>query len=208
MCQFGTLWRSFTCGYLDKLLEPGISHVKPAPNDSHAPSQAPANAAANNSYLEQYFIFIGVAYWKQVPQLAPKIFDNPAAGDALTFAEVHLFLPSPRLIWEQSGSSGGSPQPTPIGGVPGDFSDLPAAGSGGSAPGGGGGQWIVGREGVPATWDLLTQRWTCQLAPAAQPALVAILQTVPNVPTFNGDSFTPPDLGNLGPNDIGRINAH
>ena len=128
----------------------------------------------------------------------PRVFDNPTPSDAVTYAEVHLFIPRQRLVWQQINTSGGGgPGPTPLGGVPGQFVDLPPVGppnsGGGSA--GGGSLWVVGREGVPTGWDLLTQRWTCQLAPATQPALATILQTAPTLPAFGGANFTPPNSG-------------
>ena len=60
----------------------------------------------------------------------------------------------------------------------------------------------------PTTWDLLTQRWTCHLAPATQPALATILQSIPTSPSFNSEGIAPPSLGNVGPDDLGNINGH
>ena len=85
----------------------------------------------------------------------------------------------------------------------------PAGGRLARAPAGGGGAvWTVGRDGMPTTWDLLTQRWTCHLAPATQPALATILQSIPTSPSFNSEGIAPPSLGNVGPDDLGNINGH
>jgi hypothetical protein len=204
MCQFSNLWRSFTCGYLDQLLNKEYP-TRNLPQLIRSPPDP--TATNNNSYLEQYFIFVGVAYWKQVPVMGPKIFKNPMPSSALTYAEVHLYIPRPRLVWGSVSTSSGGAQSTPLGGVPGDLVSLSA---GSTSPGSGGGSttWAVGREGLPASWDLLTQRWSCQLAPASQPVLKTILQNVPTLPSFDGAGITPPNLGDLGPNDLGHINAH
>jgi hypothetical protein len=208
MTQFGALWRSFTCGYLQKLLAD-----YPTTNLPHVilPPQPPGPGM--QAQLQQYYIFLGVAYWKQAPQMMPRIFDNPNPSSAVAYAEVYLFIPRQRLVWRDiTNPFSSGPGPTPLGGVPGDFVDLlPPAGPPVPSGGGGGGHWIVTREGVPTTWDLLTQRWTCQLAPttsATQPALVTILQSVPPLPAFSGANITPPSLGGLTPDDIGRISPH
>ena len=78
MCQFSNLWRSFTCGYLLHLL----TVEYPKSNLPQVIRQVPGQGADNNSYLDQYYSFIGVAYWKQVPQMMPRIFDNPTSGSA------------------------------------------------------------------------------------------------------------------------------
>ena len=103
--------------------------------------------------------------------------------------------------------SSGGVKTTPLGGVPGDLVSLSA---GSTSPGSGGSStaWAVIREPLPASWDLLTQRWSCQLSPASQPTLKTILQNVPTTPSFEGASVTPPNLGDLGPDDLGHINAH
>ena len=61
----------------------------------------------DNSYLDQYYSFIGVAYWKQVPEMMPRIFDNPMASDALAYAEVQMFIPQQRLVWQSGFLVGG-----------------------------------------------------------------------------------------------------
>ncbi len=186
MSQFYSLWQAFTCGQLATLLnDETICGTKNLPQMI----RQPAGAVMQTSDLQQYYCFIGVAYWKPLPELAPRIFDDPIAGDTrVAFAEAHMFIPQPRLVWQVvGGGGGGGPSSTPLGGVPGDFQNLPANPA--PAPGGGGGaplEWAVGREPLPTTWDLFNQRWTCQLAPATQPALATILQTPPTFPPEAG----------------------
>jgi hypothetical protein len=200
MCQFGALWRSFTCGYLRQLLEDEYPNTN-LPFVIRTPQDLTLGA---DGYPEEY-VFLGVAYWNKLPEMMPKIFQNPTANSAVTFAEVRLFVPRQRLVWQYvNATGGGGPGPTPLGGVPGDFLDLPPANSAPPTVASGvAGQWQVGREGVPTTWDLLTQRWTCQLAPATHPALATILQTSPS-----SAGVTPPNLGSLNSDEIGQISAH
>ena len=108
----------------------------------------------------------------------------------MAYAEVRVFIPRQRLVWQSRVHAAGGAQPTPIGGVPGEHvrpagrrlgPARPAAAAGhcGSSAG----------KALPADWDLLTQRWTCQLAPATQPALATILQSVPTLPAFGGQTL-------------------
>jgi hypothetical protein len=202
MCQFSALWRSFTCGYLQHLLnveypDTNLPQVIRNPEDQ---------SAGMNSYLEQYYIFLGVAYWKQVPELMPRVFDNPTPSDAATYAEVHLFIPRERLVWWRPPVE--TPGPTWLGGVPGQFVDIPAPPSDGEVATDDGFIWQVEREHAPASWDLLTQRWTCQLAPATQQVLVTVLQAAPGCPAFSGANFTPANLAGLNSDEITRISPH
>ena len=133
MCQFSNLWRSFTCGYLLHLL----TVEYPKSNLPQVIRQVPGQGADNNSYPDQYYSFIGVAYWNQVPQMMPRIFDNPTSGSALTYAEVQLFIPQQRLIW-RSGSSSPSAATDAAGRSAGGHGQ-PAGGRLARAPAGGGG---------------------------------------------------------------------
>lgn len=200
MSQFGMLWRSFTCGYLEHLLEVEYPYT----NLPHVIRRDGRRVTDRNRYLEDNFVFIATVYWRKVPQMLPGLFRNPMDSDAVAYAEVHLFIPRPRLVWQWH-SPGGGDWDVPIGGVPGDFYDLP----GGENPEpGGDGFWRVGRQGVPTHWDLLNQHWTCQLAPATQSTLVDVLQTPPMLPHFNDDGLVLPDLGSLTSEDVGRISPH
>ena len=67
MCQFGALWRSFTCGQLDELL-----------NDEYPTSNLPmlispeaSNSPTASADLENHFTFLGVVYWKKAAELMP-----------------------------------------------------------------------------------------------------------------------------------------
>ena len=204
MSQFGALWRSFTCGYLRQLLDEEYPD-RNLPFIIHTKANDLLTADARNNHLDQYFTFLGVVYWKQVPEFAPKVFFNPIDGDAMAFAQVRVFVPRRRLVWLYINGGGGST--TPIGGVPGEFPTLPNEAT--PEPGQGStGQWIVGRERVSGSWTLLNQRWTCQLVPATMPALAAILQTVPPMSEFAEEEIVLPSLGNVSSEEIGRISPH
>jgi hypothetical protein len=103
-----------------------------------------------------------------------------------------------------------SPPSVLIGGVPGEFPDIPD----GERPEPPDGdqperQWVVERQ--PHTsdgWDLLNQHWTVQLVPAVQGSLVDILQTVPQLPEFGGADVRLPNLGGMSAQDIGQISTH
>jgi len=199
MSQFGNLWRSFTCGQLERLLEVEYPQSNLPMLIGSEPLEAPDPAAA----LAEDYTFVAVAYWKKRPVALARVFDSPVEGDQTAFAQVRLFVPRSRLVWIWHRPNW---SPTPIGGVPGEFRTLP----GETDPGGprGEGRWIVGRQGVPTSWNLLNQHWTCQLVPATGPNLEVILQTLPPLPEFADADIQLPSLGPLTNDDITQISIH
>ena len=205
MSQFSNLWRSFTCGYLEHLLN--VEY--PQKNLPFQIIENPLQTANSNAALEKHYIFVAVVYWKKLAEFGPNLFKNPLQADDQTFAEVHLFVPRDRLGWVQQGGSAGGPSPTPLGGVPGEvaFGPLsPPAGTSGVS--GGAATWVVGRVGGPEIWNLLNQSWACQLAPATQSALPAILESNPDLPGFASGQYTLPSLGGLSSEDLQQISPH
>lgn len=206
MSQFAALWRSFTCGQLNQLLE--VEY--PASNLPMMIRATEDDIVDAKAHLGQYFTFIGVTYWRELPGILPRLFRDPSAGDAVAFAEIRIFVPRRRLVWlhVDSGSGGGTPT-IPIGGVPGDFPNLPDDSEPEVPDSGGTSRWVVGREaGVSERWDLLNQNWIVQLVPATQTSLAAILQTIPPLPEFSAGGIELPNLGGLSSEDIGRISPH
>jgi hypothetical protein len=203
MSQFGNLWRSFTCGYLDHLLN--VEYPK-----NNLPMQIrdnPADSASASLELQNHYTFISVVYWKKLPEMMPGLFRNPLEADSQAFAEVHLFIPRARLGWvhEVPGSASNS---SPQGGVPGEVAYF---GTGGAAQGGGStgaGHWVVGRVGGPPDWNLLNQSWNCQLAPVVETSLATILQSDPQLPDFDAQNFKLPKLDGLTGDDIQEISPH
>ena len=139
----------------------------------------------------------------------------------MAFAESMMFIRQNRLIrvfhGGGGGGGGGPPPGIPIGGVPGEFVELPPLGEpqapvppSGGGGGGGEGEWVVVRESRPTHWDLWNQSWRTQLAPATHPALVAALQTQPGFdnPAQPSQEVKLPDLGWLTPADLSVLSHH
>ena len=211
MSQFAGLWRSFTCGYLEHLLN--VEY--PQTNLPMVIYETPLQMTNSNASLARQYTFISVVYWKKLPEMLPGLFKNPLEADDQAFAEVHLFISRDRLGWVQKGGSSGGgpsgPSQSPLGGVPGQTAFGPPVPSGGNSGGNGGGiaaTWVVGRVGLPTNWDLLNQSWNCQLAPVTQPALVTILQSNPDLPGFSSGEYTLPNLGGLSSDDLQQISPH
>jgi hypothetical protein len=207
MSQFGGLWRSFTCGYLEHLLN--VEYPK-----SNLPMviyENPADTPSPNSSLARHYSYISVVYWKKMPEAAPGLFKNPLEADDQAFAEVHLFIPLQRLEWVELNAAHSSQQ-SPLGGVPGQTAYAPSNNSGGQSGGGGSGgsppRWVVGRVGGPMIWNLFNQSWNCQLAPATQPALPEILQSNPDLPGFSSGDYKLPSLGGMSSDDVQQISPH
>lgn len=195
MSQFASLWRSFSCGQLHKLLDEEY-------RDTNLPMMIRTEGSDvqdGNSHIDQYFTFLAVVYWKKMPESFSAIFSRSAAPDAVAYAEVQMFLPLARIEWWKD-----PPRPTWIGGVPGELPDRPADVPD-PDPQPDDRHWVIRREKIPQSWDLWNQQWTCQLAPTTVPNLAEILRTPP--PGVGGD-FTLPDFRSLSSGDIGRINTH
>jgi len=200
MSQFANLWRSFTCGQLQRLLEVEYPRSNLPMLIAYQPDDAPDPAWA----LAEDYTFVAVVYWKKRPVELPRVFASPIEGDQTAFAQVRLFVPRARLVWRwyRPGWS-----PTPIGGVPGEFPPLPGETPPSDRPQGQG-RWVVGRQSVPTGWNLLNQHWTCQLVPATGPNLHVILQTLPPLPEFANADIQLPSLGSLTNDDITQISIH
>jgi hypothetical protein len=199
MCQFANLWRSFTCGYLNKLLDEEYAN-------SNLPFQIIPHPEEAKFFLQQHFMYVGVVYWKKQPEILPGLFRNPMANDSIAFAQSCVFLPAGRLQWQWVRPV--PPGATLIGGVPGELPPLPGETIPGAPADGDPGHWVIGRQGTPVDWSLMTQHWTCQLVPVDTQNLSAILQTIPPLPAFDGAGIVPPNLGGLGTFEIEQVNTH
>ena len=201
MSQFGRLWRNFTCGQLERLL-----NEYPASNLPFVIRTPGDEIVDPNAHLDQYFTFVGVAYWRPMRPILPGLFGHPLSSDTIAFAQVRVFVPRRRLVWEYFVPGR---QTDPLGGVPGDFAELPVEDT--SPPGeeeNVEGTWQVVREDVPTHWDLLNQHWTCTLQPATVWSLPAILQTPPPLPEFAGWNLRLPSLPGWTAADIQKISPH
>ena len=54
--------------------------------------------AASHDILERDYNFVGVCYRQRLKTNGGRIFQNPAAGDPVSYAAVRLFLPRPRYV--------------------------------------------------------------------------------------------------------------
>jgi hypothetical protein len=214
MSQFANLWRSFTCGYLDHLLN--VEY--PKTNLPMIIRGNPADATNPTAALQSHYTFISVVYWKKLPEMLPGLFRNPLEADSQAFAEVHLFVPRQRLAWVHEVPNSTS-SPALQGAVPGEVAFIGAdsssaqngAGQSGAGQNGGSsnaGSWVVGRVGGPPDWNLLNQSWNCQLAPVTAPALATILQSDPQLADFDAQNFRLPNLGGLTSEELQQISPH
>lgn len=211
MCQFGALWRSFTCGYLRQLLEQeyptsNLPHLIRSPwSDQCSVCRRWCEPPPPyNSYLQGNFTFLGLTYWRKLPESLPGLFRNPIGGDDVAYAEVRMFIPRRRLQWHLHGPS--TAHPDPMGGIGGQFPEPPSVEPG--EPGDGVVRWDVGRQSLPTAWTLFNQHWTCQLVPATQDCLATVLQTPPPIAEFAWEEMTLPNLGSTDSHDLQQISPH
>lgn len=200
MSQFANLWRGFSRGQLEALLD-----EYPNANLLHMIREHEDNFL-QNAGLERDYMFVGVAYAEQVPQILPGLFRNPTQSSALCFTQVMLFVPQRRLIWIYRNQQGDSVEN--FGGVPGDIIEFdarqyPQPPSDDEEP-----QRRVGRQNTPIQWNLLNQNWTIQLMPARATRLPDILQSQPQVPGFPGDQIRPPSFPGITTTDLHQVNTH
>jgi hypothetical protein len=221
MSQFSNLWRIFTCGQLERLLnveyrETNLPFViRDTPEHIHAP----------NPHLLRDFMFVGVVYRQQISDRIPGVFGNPIPTDTQAYAQIMIYVPRRRLIrlWlEEEAEADDSEQNQ--GGVPGETVSLPAAArtcgqepevtdddpegeepddDDESDP------WYVVRQDYgryPTRWDLLTQNWSLQLVPATAPTIPRILSTSPDAAGVTGIDV--PDLTALSEEEFLWISNH
>lgn len=205
MCQFGRLWRGFTCGQLERLLA-----EYPLDNVPFVIRTELDDVTDANTHLEENFTVVGVTYWKPLPEILPGLYQTALGSDSQAYAEVRLFVPLRRLVWHHVTWGGSSSGDQSLGGIPGDIGTIPGDATEPDTSGSSGSRWVVGREWIPddtEQWTLLNQRWTCQIVPTTQPALGTILETPPPV-AFTDRAIHTPSLGGLSAEEIGRISNH
>jgi hypothetical protein len=194
MCQFARLWRSFTCGYLDSLLNAEYP-------DRNLPMLLRPGSGSRLE-LENDYTFVAVVYRPRLPELASSVFRNPLGSDSIAYAAVRLFVPERRLVWWRT--SDGREE---LGGVPGDFIiiDPEEPPSGPPQPG----RWEVRREpGALSVWNLFNQRWWAQLVPATCDSLAAILQAPPPLTQGWAGQFQPPYWPGVDTRDLLHLSTH
>jgi hypothetical protein len=215
MCQFGNLWKKFSCGQLEQLLSdyPSTNLVQVIDNqlvDPNSPTDS-ANAVDPMATIRNEYMFLGVAYWQKLPAFAATIFANATKADSVAYAEVQLFVPKRKLRWTHPGTG---TSPTNIGGMAGG-GGIQGIGSYSSGTGVNPAPWIVARQptgtyndpvislnggdSIPTardSWSLLSQGWTVKLVPAVAANLTKILQAPPSL--SSGATFQLPTLYSTG----------
>ena len=184
MSRFSSMWRGFTCGQLEKLLN--VEY--PDRNLLHVIRTRVDEMADTTAALDQEFTFVGVVYGPHVREVSPGLFRNPVKANAVAFAQVMVFIPRPRLVrvWyrnDEPKPQQRGPLSVELGGVPGQDVNLPL----GPAPppprqpaaDDPEWDWSVVREHTPTHWNLLNQYWTVKLVPATTLNIAAILQGQP-----------------------------
>jgi hypothetical protein len=160
--------------------------------------------------LDQYHMFVGVAYWPAMRQTSAIFFRYPLATDSMAFAQASVFVPRARylksgprnsdgnwLIYEGTNQTTGLPMKRNS--YDGDLGGWPQRWDPWLTPQPVNLQWLP-------IWDLSNQNWMAQLVPATSNGIPAILQSsqaqqlVPNIRT--------PNFGSLQPVDLRRVNTH
>ncbi len=196
MSQFANLWRGFTCGQLNALLD-----EYPEDNVPHVIRTATSEIVDTTDHLEREFAFVGVVYSPHLEEHLPGLYANALDADQQAMAQVLLFIPTARLVWRPPPSSQRNQLP---GGVPGDIIallDEPEEANPDDRP-------RVVRQNRPMHWDLLNQNWTVQLVPAQTPRLREIVQAQPNVPWMNDVPLRLPRLDQVTNDEFRMLNNH
>lgn len=210
MSQFSSLWRIFSGGHLQRLLNQEYP-------DRNLPIQIlhRANHGADlNAYLERHHMVIGVVYRKRMGDRFPGIFRNPVTVDTSAYAQAMIFVPRRRLVhhWPgtycrqcprtrtgipgQSLMGGALPHPSP------PPPDEERNGEDEIQP-------LVVRQSerfYPEPWSLVNQNWTAQLVPATCERIPEILSTP--LPSCSSSTFDLPAPESLGPEDFLWLSNH
>jgi hypothetical protein len=224
MSQFGGLWRIFTGGHLQKLLERDYP-------DTNLPWQVKTrlDRVGNlNDHLERNYMFVGVVYRKRMTDEMPGVFRNPVARDSQAYAQAMVFVPRRRLIKAWVGprgiiTPGSGPPVTGVPGqglgVPGPPSVLglpppPAPPPPPPTPPGSDEEVeeyraVILRQDAryhPEHWTLINQNWTAQLVPATCRKIPSILSDQPY--GLDMPQFDTPDLTEIESDDFLWLSNH
>jgi hypothetical protein len=201
MSQFSNLWRIFTRGELERLL-----------NEEYPSSNLPhvlRSRRHDEVEFEQDFMFVGVVYRDRRGDMMPGVFRNPVQSDTTAFAQVTLFVPEPRLVWAHFTDRGGGPGDPSGGGIPGQPNPFPTE-EPDPIPSPPGESWwaVVVQPGGwhSGSWSLFNQNWSTQITPATAQDLQHILGTAPYI--YGDLGLDLPQLQGLTTQDVRWINHH
>lgn len=208
MSQFANLWRIFTRGALENLLEEEYP-------DTNLPTIFPETGATNgwlplpsNEEIEAEYMFVGVVYQDGMDEAMTSVFKNPIETSRQAYAQVHMFVPRRRIIvHENSGvtvNRGGLTRQ--------DWREGLILDQEGNRIPDGYGDWRRGwgevgttSEWYPEDWHVWNQNWTMQLTPATTAALPAILSSPPDIEDFDAETA---DYSGLSTEDVYWLSNH
>ena len=170
MSQFAGLWRSFTCGYLERPAERGVSADESADDHSRRSRPTPSNPTADAAealHVHQRRLL------EEAAGDAARAVPQSAGGGRRPLPK--STYSSPRNDWDGYATTAGNAASERIrrkarAGRSGlrwvrDRRRVKAAVQADT-----GGRWAVGRVAA-RRWNFLNQSWNCQLAPVTAPAL-------------------------------------
>ncbi len=202
MSNYINLFRVFSCGQLDRLLNEeypntNLPHVLREILPEHVLQLEECLSGCSlpltdtNRILERDYNFMATAHWPQMQALMPGLFQNPFHRGlrtyAVTFAQTEVYLPQARFTC--------CPWATPV--------QRTDPGTGLTTI-----DYIPHYDNWPRTWDLFNQNWTVRLVPATASTAPDILQTHPQnfVPgVLSG--YQPPNIG-AAAESFSLINGH
>ncbi len=158
-------------------------HLRELLDSLYANSNLPLmlrSTSRDRGELERDLMFVSVAYRRHVQPTAPIMFRNPnaALAPAMTFAQVHLFLPRHRYTCCPWGEVRINPRT--------------------------GEEYFISYfDGWPQEWNANTQNWQAKLVPATARSLGSILAS--GVP---GTNLNPPAWGQLTPRQLDELTHH
>ncbi len=199
MSRFSSIWRIFTNGHLDHLLE--VEY--PNRNLPMQIREVPGQYGDRNTTLEEDYMYVGVVYEQGIEEHMPGVFNSPVEFDQQAYAQMFMFVPTRRLHrsgdilrqdWNYWIDSRGmvhwyNAGPTGQRGMNWRSPNHPS-------------DW--GQH--PNEWGLISQNWTNQLTPATTPSLLEILSTQPTV--LNGVNIDVPRFENVSAEELIWLSHH
>lgn len=216
MSCFAQIWRSITCGELQTLLDENATRNLPVRLRNFS-----EGAVVGIDPIERDYAYVLVVYADSINDRVATIFRNPSTTDQIAFAQVQVFVRSPRLraasIWHAFEQSFQFYDETHLGGMPRDFAfDPPLQAANRSArvehafyhelhDEYSAWLWSVRRE-REHSWDSFSQNWQAQLVPATTGQLPLILSTPPALSGWS--EVNPPNLMTMTSDDMQRLTQH
>ncbi len=220
MSQFANLWRGYTCGQLDRLL-----------NEEYPQLNLPMRIRpdygfySNLTELEQDYNFVAVVYAKPITDRVPRLFQNPLVADQIAVSQVQVFIPRQRMrtgnVVHFFKENIVSSDENHLGGMPRDFVNDPAPGPANRSARSDKRvywrdrhhylDWLLGSRRESAgtqkeVWSAMNQNWEMQLVPATASMMPQILSQPPGLPGTG--NVIPPNFGSLSSAEMQMLIQH